>query len=162
MGTRSTKLDLGAVEKRLSGLMRPVFFYIKFTWGCNGTRIHWRKNTNCSKDCDDVGNVLLGKSCFRCSPDLLNMLIWFSICGCAGPTNTIHGASTSQLKDIKYLLVMSWTPSVVLQSLWLGKSVLFWQHKEDQQHIRQVVIMFWLIGVVFYEIKFVPNYCQYT
>ncbi len=36
--------------------MSPVFIYITFTWGSNGTRIHWGSQL---RDCDALNNVLM-------------------------------------------------------------------------------------------------------
>ena len=51
--------------RRWPGLMNHVFFYIMsmaglLTWGTNGTRMHYEKKTNQQKQCDALGNVLLG------------------------------------------------------------------------------------------------------
>lgn len=66
--------------------------------------------------------------------------------GCAGPTNSIHSGSCN-LQALNDLLLIYWwyhrTDSEV--------SALFWQHVEDQQHIRQVGITFCIFCVCVYN-----------
>jgi len=76
-------------------------------------------------------------------------------------TSWFHGSSTSQptLQDLKDLQLMSWCQ--IVQSPRLSESALFLQHVKDQQHIRQVVIMFldgWMANMMSNNHKLKPKW----
>ena len=72
--------------------------------------------------------------------------------GRAGTTSPIHGSNLQDFKDLLLTFAL-WcqTPQGtfrgLVESMRHGGSELFCLHTENQQHIRQVVRMFWLIGV---------------
>ncbi len=111
----------------------------QFPWGTHGPRMHYGKKASWRRQCDVLGNVLLGNfgSCHSC--------------GCY--FDTYHLPKHFSADHVHHFMevVPNWSPITGLKgsaanilvpdATCLDGSGLFWQQKGDQQNIRKVVIM---------------------